>query len=389
LWKEVIEKDFEKIDGLLLTFAARFTEAMCRLEEPSPQASTAVESPPAPVPAPSAVPSFLQTPAPKEATPPLRAGLLRTALTFDAPPTAALPFQAASASRSTLPEAHATRELAEPRVATGTALAVDGARVAGTPFQGEPGRRPAVAAGAAGASPAWSGSGTAWAPNTPPGPATPFAPAEVLGFNLPRYAELAAARDAAGADPAAMLAEMRLTAAEHDQVEAYWRRKLSEDGMLALQFGRLYTQAKRALAERARVPLASAPGGTSRLFGTGTSLAVHMPQAAVPFASPARAATVERAHEPVLAAGASAPAAPLELTASTPDLSVEQYAWLIASLRRTPAIELPGVLARFRLTAESLRDLETRWAGRMVAEPRLSEAVQAAVARFLGVAGDG
>jgi hypothetical protein len=72
LWKEVIEKDFEKIDGLLLTFAARFTEAMCRLEEPSPQASTAVESPPAPVPAPSAVPSFLQTPAPKEATPPLR-----------------------------------------------------------------------------------------------------------------------------------------------------------------------------------------------------------------------------------------------------------------------------------------------------------------------------
>ena len=228
---------------------------------------------------------------------------------------------------------------------TGTSLAVDAPRAPATPFD--------------------SGSGTAGARSTPPGPATPFEapPPEALGFNLIRYADLVAARSEPGADMAAVLAELEIDTDAHGRIEAYWSRKFAESGLLALEFGRLLTQAKKARADK-RAPRPAAP------FGTGTSLALDVPRSAMPFAA--------EAAEPAATTPLPGPVAPPQI----PELSVDQYAWIVASLRK--ATDVPAVLARFRLTPETRKELEARWAKRMAADQTLRETFIAALGRHLG-----
>jgi hypothetical protein len=63
---------------------------------------------------------------------------------------------------------------------------------------------------------------------------------------------------------------------------------------------------------------------------------------------------------------------------------VDQYAWLVATLRKSSPAELPAVLARVRLTPETRRDLEQRWKKRMTEEPAVQQAFLSALARHLG-----
>lgn len=189
------------------------------------------------------------------------------------------------------------------------------------------------------------------APREPAGSAIPFEvlDADAMGFNLVRYAHLVAARSEPSADMAAVLAEFGIDAGTHDQIEAYWRRRFVENGLLALEFGRLNAQAKKARADRRMSkPTAS--------VGTGTSLAVDVPRAAMPFAVAAK----------------EAPA---------PELTVDQYAWIVASLRKST--DVPATLALFRLTLESRKELEARWAKRMAADPALRETFLAALGRHM------
>lgn len=66
-----------------------------------------------------------------------------------------------------------------------------------------------------------------------------------------------------------------------------------------------------------------------------------------------------------------------------PELSVEQYAWLVATLRRVAPADVPATLARLRLTHETRRELEERWAKRMAADGALRESFLGALARHL------
>ena len=115
---------------------------------------------------------------------------------------------------------------------------------------------------------------------------------------------------------------------------------------MGLQFGRLVTHAKKSLADRRETkPVESS--------GARTSLALDL--ASTPSGSPA----------------------------SQADPSIEQYAWLVALLRKTPAADLPVVLAGVSLTPESRRELEERWARRMASDPALREMFLAALARHM------
>lgn len=241
---------------------------------------------------------------------------------------------------------------------TGTVLALDVPKVAPTPFEAAPAKGASTRPGAA----------TELGPAPPTGRVTPFQPTppEVHGFNLMRYCELVAARGEPGVDIESVLAEFSIDADTHARVEAYWRRKFEENGLLALEFGRLHTQAKQARAGR-KAPRAAA-------FGTGTSLAVDVPRNVIPFAAPAKEAA-PAPDTPTPTQGA--PPAP----APVPELRVEQYAWVVAALRKTT--DEAATLARLRLTPETRKELEARWAARMAADSALREAFLNALARHL------
>ncbi|MFO0614819.1 MAG: hypothetical protein U0414_19685 [Polyangiaceae bacterium] len=97
----------------------------------------------------------------------------------------------------------------------------------------------------------------------------------------------------------------------------------------------------------------------------------YLSRPATPFAPSSRPGEGSRA-EP---SAAQAPPAP--------DLSPEQYAWIVVTFRRTPPERLAETLARFRLTPDSHRLLDATWQARMAADPRLAEQVNAAVRRHL------
>jgi hypothetical protein len=65
-------------------------------------------------------------------------------------------------------------------------------------------------------------------------------------------------------------------------------------------------------------------------------------------------------------------------------MSVEQYAWLVATFRRTAPADVPALLARVRLTPESRKELEEQWRKRMAADPAIQAAFVAALSRHLG-----
>lgn len=187
------------------------------------------------------------------------------------------------------------------------------------------------------------GAQTAWSPNTPSsGPTTPFeAPdPETRGVSLTRYATLVAKLQSSGVDRAATLAAASLDEATYKSVSEHYERLFSKKAMLSLEFGRLLSVAQKALAEEHRAQ--DEPK-------TRTERTADMPSAA----------TFANAHP------AQEPSAVTAIPRSAPTLSVAQYAWVFATLRKVPASDLPVVLERLRLTEETRRRLDEEWAVRI------------------------
>ena len=255
--------------------------------------------------------------------------LRRTVVAPDAVAAPALPFRDDGAPGGIPSGARQPSAPAAPRLSTGTVLAPIEVREVG-PVSA----RPALDV-------------TAAASDVPAGTPTPFTAADVeaRGFTLMRYADLVAARE----EGALVLGEFGLDAEGAAAVEGYWRAKMSTSIYHAANFVGLLADAKKARAAKRRGPVRS-----------GTRLGLESGGAA---ASPG-----------------AGPAAPRDLT-------VDQYAWMTATLRRATAADLPAVLERLRLTAATRHDLEERWARRMAADPALREAFLVALARHLGATG--
>lgn len=278
---------------------------------------------------------------PSGSHPPLH--LRGTSLALEGSASVVLPFRHDQPpSPATPPE---PSHKAAPHFSSGTSPSLDVAHGPATPF----------GAAARGASTPRFSAATAYASETPSGPAMPFQAAEpeALGFGLMRYADLVAARDEPGANRAAVLAEFGIDDAAYAQIEAHWRGKLSTSIFHAANFVGLLGEAKKALAARRTLPV------TARV-GSSTVLALEAK----------RDATTGAVIPPPL-----------------PDLSVEQYAWLVAALRNATPAEVPATLTRLRLTRETRREVEDRWAKRMAADPALQERFLAALARHLGGGG--
>ena len=282
-----------------------------------------------------------------------------TVLAFEAPRAPVVPFREGAPTPFPVSAPRPLETAA--RISTGTALALDDARGQAMPFHSEaaePSPKP-------GNAPARIGSGTAPMRPMSSTPATPFRPAEVesQGLSLARYAELVAARDEVGAVLTAVLSHFDITPVINGQLDAYWQRRFSDNGILALDFGRELVQATKALNER-RAARAAAPGGT------GTLLGLELPRHVLRVALPA-----EPQGSSMPAAGAHPP---------LPELNVDQYAWLVATIRKSAPADLPAVLARVRLTPETRKELEQRWKKRMSEEPAVQQAFLSALARHLG-----
>jgi hypothetical protein len=379
-WLDALAREVAVGDSAL---AARYCRAFGAAHPAAPEDRVNAPAPPALSPEPVALPamataweapreeaaqtpsylkSVVQAPTPADgwATPaPVVPKKQATVLAFEAPRAPVVPFREGAPTPLVATPPRPLEPAA--RIATGTALALDDARGPATPFHSdaaEPKQKPE-------SPPGRIGSGTAWAPSTPSTPATPFqtADAESQGFSLARYAELVAARDEADADPTAVLARFDLTPLTGAQLDAYWQRRFSADGLLGLDFGRQLALSKKALNDR-RAAQAAAPRGTGTLLGVETARHVI------------RVATAAEPQERSTPAPQAAP--PL------PDLTVDQYAWLVSTLRKSSPADLPAVLARVRLTPETRKELEQRWKQRMTAEPAVQQAFLAALARHLG-----
>ena len=165
---------------------------------------------------------------------------------------------------------------------------------------------------------------------TPVASATPFRPAdaEAQGFTLEKYAALVAARQKSGGPTAAVLTQLGLDDERHAALDAYWNRRFAASEMLALDFGRFVAAALKSLETAPPVALAEVPS-------------------------------------------------PL------PELSVEQYAWVVSRLRQAAQADLAGTLITLRLTPETREQLEAHWRSRMGRDPELQQAFIAALGRFL------
>jgi hypothetical protein len=195
---------------------------------------------------------------------------------------------------------------------------------------------------------------TAWAPPVQASkPATPF---EVLergaqGVTLVQYAELCALLEA---DPGAterVLGDRALTPEMWRSVGIHYAQKLTQEPRWATEFQRLVARARASVQERQQ------HSGDPKL---GMTRPIQSPSAA------STNATIAPTPRPIL-----------------PDLSVDQYAWIVASLRKATEAELPATLDRLRLTPAARAALETRWRERMSAEPGLADRFAEALRRHL------
>jgi hypothetical protein len=78
-----------------------------------------------------------------------------------------------------------------------------------------------------------------------------------------------------------------------------------------------------------------------------------------------------------------APSAPAQQPSPLPQLTIDQYAWIVAKLRHAAPADLPRTLATLRLTTETREHLEAHWRARMAADPDLRQAFIAALGGFL------
>ena len=72
-----------------------------------------------------------------------------------------------------------------------------------------------------------------------------------------------------------------------------------------------------------------------------------------------------------------------EVVSPLPELSVDQYAWIVAKLRQAAPADLAGTLATVRLNPETREQLEAHWRARMGRDPALQQAFITALGRFM------
>jgi len=160
----------------------------------------------------------------------------------------------------------------------------------------------------------------------------------VHGVSLSRYASIVArsqlpgGRDASGAPSRALLAEFGLDPATHDDVVRHFDRGFARHARMAAEFGRLLTRAGQTTESASPGPSASAPDAANG-------------------------------------------------GAAFPTLSVEQYAWVAATLRATPPDGMSAALARLRLTVATRDALDASWRDRLRRDPDIARAFQDAMAR--------
>lgn len=364
--------------------AARYCRAFTGASEPSPAGSPAATAAPAPA-GPLHVPSYLAA-VPSPAPPPLATAaapppaplpsaaavpFTGTAMVFELPRGPAMPFREGPPA-AVAPAPAPPTPSAPPARSGETAMVFELPRGPATPFPGPASpRRPPSPAPSESALPV-SESGTVLDIGlTLAGPSTPFTAPEAgpFGFTVQGYAELIAACQEPGAAREQVLARFGLDAVSFADLDGAWKAKLRAEAGLTLEFHRRLAEETRALAERRR-EAAERP----KRAGATVAIPVHSSSSASPPpASPGAAI-------PLPAAGVSQPAP----TAHVPDLTVEQYAWVVATLRRaaSPA-DLEQALARFRLTAETRKLLEERWRTRMAADPALQARFVALLAGHL------
>lgn len=377
-----------EITGGGTELAARYCRAFTGTSGASPAAEPAAPEAPAPA-GPKHVPSYLAAPAvapnvvvPAAAVspaPPLAAPVPHTpyaappapfagtAMVFELPRGPAVPFREGAPAAA--PSRVAPDRDIRPVQSGETALSFELPRGPATPFPAAPRAAPGAAPPAeARASASKSDPSAAFGSGTTldtglraAGPSTPFVAPEAgpLGFTLQRYVELVAACQEPGAPREQVLSRFGLDTASFTDVDSAWKAKLRSEAGLTLEFHRRLNEETTALADRRREN-AERP----KRAGATAAIPVHTPAPAA--AQPATGAPEPPMLQPV--AGAPPPAAP----APSAELTVEQYAWVVATLRKaaSPA-ELEQALARFRLTAETRKQLEDRWRARMAANPGL------------------
>jgi len=173
-------------------------------------------------------------------------------------------------------------------------------------------------------------------PQVVPVAATPFRPlpSEALGFTLERFAALEAALLRSDASRPAVLGQYSIDEAGYGRVSAHWQAEIAAHPPLASELSRLVSAARDA--EGAGV---GARGGT------------------VAMETPADPSATIRAQG-----------------AAVPELTVDQYAWVTATLRRAGAGGRAEALSRLRLTEASYQELDTQWRAAFTAKPELKHA---------------
>jgi hypothetical protein len=99
--------------------------------------------------------------------------------------------------------------------------------------------------------------------------------------------------------------------------------------------------------------------------------------------------TTDMSNAPKQVAPEPAVAPPPSSDRKAPELGPEQYAWVAATLRKTPPERINEALERLRLTPATRQALDELWQARMAKDPALSATVAAAVRRFLAMPGPG
>jgi hypothetical protein len=219
--------------------------------------------------------------------------------------------------------------------------------------------------------------------------------------------------------PVAFLAERDLSLGTYARLEADWANRLLADEALAAAMQRhmdaplsecpaLTVTRSSWLLDAADAPMELDPTVTApmpALRPVVASAVLPFIEAAPPVepaAAPAERAspgprvdsgqTVVASLAPVAAATPFRPATSREIVRSVasaalsrrlPELSVEQYAWVVAKLRKAAPAEFARTLATLRLTPETRGQLEAHWRARMGRDPELQQAFIAALGRFM------
>ena len=212
-------------------------------------------------------------------------------------------------------------------------------------------------------------------------------------------------------DPVAFLAERDLSLGAYARLEADWANRLLADAALAATIQR---HMDTALSECPALTVTlspwlrdadaaqpEAPG--PREAAPALQQPVLAPPPAVPPPTPAGAPWLSPAQQlgtthvewdptvtapmPALrAVGASAVLPFIEAApppGPLPELSVEQYAWVVAKLRKATSADFAATLATLRLTPETREQLEAHWRARMGRDPALQQAFIAALGRLM------